>query len=628
MTRVRPWWLVAAAVWLLPLFSVWTSSGVPLLTQLAPALLLAVAAAAPLAALSALALLGPVAVPLRVWLGSPPIGGNEMLELIVLPVLAGLCLRRAWRPGPPAGLPGLAAWVYGSLVMASAAVLMAVQPEVFAATDGGVRVIWTHLTREYFAGAQALPAWHHAAMWLEGLCLAALIAGELRVRPAAGPLLARLALAGLAVQAAFSWDRLVQIALRDTDPAATLLRHLVSTRISPHMPDLNAMGSVFALATAGWAAWRLAPGLSRRWRMAATAGTALAASALWMTHSRSALAATALVSAIAWLRLRRPSPRLVLAVGLAALLVTAALATWVLRVSQAPAGTAAHIRVELALAGVRMAAAHPWFGVGLGQFQPQSLAYTPSELRDIFPQSRQGENAHNQFAQVLGELGLTGLAAFCAYWLALFWPVASRARDWPITPALAACVAALSAFLLSAMLGHPFLTPAVTLTTFFVVGVTAGLIPARQVRDRHRRLAVVCVLVIAVSVPFRVAAARRAVDLDNVVMGASPVAGEYDGVRYRVAEAHSVWLVRADARVVDIPLRADAGGACTVFLAVDGHDADLVQVSDDRWTRVRFTFQEPETRWRTRRVDIRTSDTPDTPGTPCTLLVGRPVVLG
>jgi O-antigen ligase len=58
-----------------------------------------------------------------------------------------------------------------------------------------------------------------------------------------------------------------------------------------------------------------------------------------------------------------------------------------------------------------MLAAHPGFGVGLGQFQPTSRGMLSAELARAYPV---GENAHNNFVQIAAELGLVGGCAIAA----------------------------------------------------------------------------------------------------------------------------------------------------------------------------------------------------------------------
>lgn len=620
MALARLGWLVAGGLCALPLVSVLHPEFSISLKSTVAALLL-LAGLRPLWALAVLATLGPLATPLQSWLGSPPISGNEMLQMLVLAVVCGASVREVVRPGvPTAGSP--AAWVLAAIFAASAIVVTSVQAEVFAASDWGARWIWEQMTRWYFLHPRALPAVHHATIWIAGLGAAALAAREIRQQPEWGPRLAQCALLGLAGEAVFSWLRLQTIALRAPDPLFAFLQHAVSTRISPHFPDLNAVGSVFALATTAWLTWLVAPAVSRGWRVVSALAFVVCAGALWLTQSRAAFFATALVSIVVWLRITRPSRRVVAGLAIAVLVIaTLFTVTNINRVSRASAGDAARVRVGLAVTGVRMAADHPVFGVGIGEFRARALEYTSADLIALFPVAGGGENAHNQWVQVLGETGIIGLLAFCAYWCGLLLPAARHAGTGPRVP-MAALAAGLTALLLSALLGHPFLTPFVTLTTLLIGGILHGLSPVTVGDGRRGRwIAAACIAALVISLPFRVVAARRAVDLDNVVVGATAIVGELEGVRFRRAEPQAVLFVRTDAEIVDIPLRAESGVGCRVTVSIDGNTADEVYVTSDRWQRARFLFREPETRWNSRRVNVRASSDS------CQLLIGRVVVI-
>jgi hypothetical protein len=624
MVMKRAGWLVAGSACALPLASV-GQPDYPLALTGTVATLTVLAGVRPLWALCVLAALGPVALPLLVWLGHPPISGNEMLEMLVLAVVCGASLREAIHPDDPTS--GTATtWVLGAALAASAIVVTSAHPQMLASPEGGARWLWQHLTQEYFLHPREAPALHHAMIWMAGLAVAACAAREVRRHPAWGPRLAAIALLGLAGEAVFSWLRLYDIALRAPEPLRAFIGHAASTRISPHYPDLNAVGSVFALATTAWLTWLCAPAVVRGWRAVAIVAVGLCGGALWLTQSRAAFLATALVSVVVGFRLLRPSRRIQIATTVAVLAVVAlATVTNITRVSRASAGDATRIRVSLAGTGLRMAADHPVFGVGLGEFRARAPQYTDAALVALFPVAGAGENAHNQWVQVLAETGVVGLVAFCAFWCGMLMPVV-RSLGQSIgsgikVPALA-LAAGVTALLLSALLGHPFLTPFATLTTLLVAGIMYGLVPVDDTARRWGRVvAWTCIAAIILSLPFRIVAARRAVDLDNVVVGATPIVGELDGVRYRRAEPQSVLFVRTDATIVEIPLRAENGPGCRVTVSVDGNAADEVLVATDRWQRARFVFREPETRWNSRRVDVRTST-----GT-CQLLIGRVVVI-
>ena len=73
-----------------------------------------------------------------------------------------------------------------------------------------------------------------------------------------------------------------------------------------------------------------------------------------------------------------------------------------------PTATALGFRAEFAATGLRMGAARPVFGVGIGRYYTLSSEFSSPRLRATYPH----ENAHNNFLQVLAELGVVGLAAF------------------------------------------------------------------------------------------------------------------------------------------------------------------------------------------------------------------------
>ena len=71
-----------------------------------------------------------------------------------------------------------------------------------------------------------------------------------------------------------------------------------------------------------------------------------------------------------------------------------------------------------------MVEAHPLFGVGIGQYARWSGQFSSPELLAIYV----SENAHNNFAQVAGELGLAGLTAFVALLIVCLRPARSTHR--------------------------------------------------------------------------------------------------------------------------------------------------------------------------------------------------------
>jgi O-antigen ligase len=66
------------------------------------------------------------------------------------------------------------------------------------------------------------------------------------------------------------------------------------------------------------------------------------------------------------------------------------------------------VRREMAVATLRMLREHPLAGLGVGQYRRLSPAYMSPLMKSWYP----SQNAHNQFLQVAGELGVPGFVTF------------------------------------------------------------------------------------------------------------------------------------------------------------------------------------------------------------------------
>jgi O-antigen ligase len=156
------------------------------------------------------------------------------------------------------------------------------------------------------------------------------------------------------------------------------------------------------------------------------------------------------------------------AIALTALMLAVAAAALYLqsRYITDTASRAMDIRWEFLKTTWRMIEAHPWFGVGIGQYHQSSAQYSSAALLAIYPR----ENAHNYFAQVAGELGLIGLAAFVTVLAICFLP-SNRLRHDPL---VASVIAALAAFIVSWLAGHPLLVPEVAYPFWLALAIVAG----------------------------------------------------------------------------------------------------------------------------------------------------------
>ncbi len=199
------------------------------------------------------------------------------------------------------------------------------------------------------------------------------------------------------------------------------------------------------------------------------------------------LAVLAGLLAPSWLRLGRRRPhittrRLAAGAGLAALLAGALVLAppGRLVVSRfasifSPTGESERARLETWKGALRLIAAHPIVGVGIGNFGPALLAFTPEPLmRSEESSNTIVEEAHNEFLNLTAEGGVVALVLFL--WLlvglARATAAAIRAPDPPRRRAAAALAAGLVALLVTACVSFPLQRDA-TLVAF---GVFSGLL--------------------------------------------------------------------------------------------------------------------------------------------------------
>jgi O-antigen ligase len=148
------------------------------------------------------------------------------------------------------------------------------------------------------------------------------------------------------------------------------------------------------------------------------------------------------------------------------------------------------------------------FGVGVGAFFERSAEYVTPAFRTIVPR----ENAHNNFLQVLAELGIVGFVPFVWVLGAVAWSVVRSWRTGRLSAAAVGGAAGLAAFVMTWLSGHPLLIFEVATAFWLVLGTVAALAigdEAETSGERRRgaraRGWIVLLLVAAAiaSVPFR-----------------------------------------------------------------------------------------------------------------------------
>ena len=407
--------------------------------------------------------------------------------------------------------------------------------------------------------------------------------------------------------------------------------------MNAHYGDLNAAGSYFVMALF------VAIGLTMRRRgLPWLTSVVLVGCAVWVTGSRMAVISGMLAmmlpaGARAWRMGRGGVRRTTVAAAILVLALLAVVAAFAIpeRGNQQSAGTAAHVRWELGRTSLRMTAANPMFGVGIGRFYSRSGEFSSPELLESFPPAIH-ENAHNNFLQILAELGIVGFAV--VMWL--LWSVARAAhrllRADLHDPLRWGLVTGLLAFVLSWLGGHPLLIDEPAFAFWMLLGTVAGWGTSRTLSgdgtaaasvttDRLRLRGWVlpaAMLVIAVSVPVRADRQKADFNLEHRGVGLSTWRDAIDGVRYRLAGATSSVFLPADAQMVVVPLRASGPlSELRTELHFDGRPADVVTVRSDRWLYLRLELPRDRNAPRFRRLDLHVTNGP--PGEQEVLMIGK-----
>lgn len=616
---------LAAAVFCAFLFSLAGIDGVHGLVLVGLIALVFLSALRPDQALATLA----IGVPVAAWLGRQWNPSVAWAETLVVAFCAGYSVRGlVRRPEVSNRQPDVLdapVFLAAVVIIASLAVQLLVDVWRFgdAATLAGLRelIVWW-----YFLMPASGDPMDAAMRLLEALLLFKAAATATRSAPAFALRLAGWAVCGAAAAAGLNLMRLWEAAVRLEQPLRAFMRYIMTERLNVHYGDLNAAGSYFVLTLFVALGLTLAP-KGRRWAPALL----LIASSVWITGSRMAMMVgvlALLLPAGAWtLRIRRRSTRSGIVIAAAVLLaLIAAAAAYAIpkRGNQQSALAAAQVRVELARTSLRMTASSPSFGVGIGRYYWRSGEFSSPELLRLFPPAIH-ENAHNNFLQILAELGVIGLAAFSWLLTTTAWLSARLLRADPRDPIRWGLVTGLLAFVLSWLGGHPLLIDEPAFTFWLLLGSAAGwavsIAPARPTRLAAWAALGLSALV-AASVPLRVVEQRAEFELEHRGVGLTPWQDPIDGVRYRLAGSSSSVFVPSEAQLIVVPLRSVASSPeLRVRLSLDGRPADIVKVVADRWQHLRLRMPQERNAPRFRRLDLHV-ERPESEDSPV-LLIGK-----
>jgi O-antigen ligase len=590
MALRRAGWLSACAL-LLVLFQSFFHQPVAPLLAAAVLLLTGLTLWHPFAGLLTFAGIGPLASILMA-LGRGEAGTIVFVEVLMFAFLTGWTVRQVLITEPlriaptvraPAILIGLAAF---ASAIVQAARVVGERPE--EPVDQLVRQYIGDYVR-HLRGGEPITA----AVLVAGGMLLILAAAHLTAEaPERKTAVLRMLVCGAGAAALLNLLRLVTVSMQREYPVAAFLELLATIRVNVHYADRNAAGSYFAMTLL------LAVALANRARGLFAVTAPLIAAALWVSGSRVALAAAGLAgiggllvfSYHSSMRTIRPGAL----AGLAGVIIVAgAIWTWYPEGRNTPPAQALEIRLELAGAGIQMAAEHPVFGVGLGRYYALSNRYAGEALEAA---GFVRENAHNNFIQILAELGVPGLIGFIVLLGASFaqllrWPASSE-RRW--------LAAGLAAYLLTCLGGHPLLVAEAAVPFWLTLGLAAA--PAAlppPVTSRWRYTTTVLAVLLMVSIWPRAASSTRNADLEHVSLGLSRWQHEPDGRRFRWAGGRSTFYVASTARAMRIPLWHGWTDRRPIQVAIFMNEREVDRImlqADDRWRVVRLVLPDQRNR--------------------------------
>jgi O-antigen ligase len=544
------------------------------------------------------------------------IGAGEFRigEVMVLAFLVGWLLRtRPDRPGPRVTAAS-AGWLFAAAVVASIAGL-ALQLHAY---PGELAAQIDSIVHGYFFSADRI-GFADGVRLLEGLGLAAAAVMLLRQRP----MLALTLPAALTASAAIAACSSVLL-WRGIGTAAELERFgRGGYRVSSHVLDVNAAGSYFAMAMCMAAGMTLhARGLRRGVWAFASIVTGIG---LWFSESRTAFASVGIVLLVAamWYLVARQSARIRAAAIGAIFIVGLALAA--VRVHQVNFG--ADYREQFLQTSLRMIAARPLFGFGVGQYYQTSALFLSPQLAWNYG----FENAHNNFLQIGAELGLVGLALFVA-WIGS--GLARAARALAIEPRdarMLGLAAGITAFVATWTGNHPLLVGEVAFPFWMQFGVMVALAGSTLLNHRRsdtpavartsdagwwRHPAVVPVAALLIVVLTIGTLAQPAIPpATQAVNGFYGWETTPDGVRFRWSTKFASVFVPGNATHVEIPVKVPAELRLLPRLEVDLVVGGVFQSRTavlDSWTVLGVTMPEGSPA-RVRRIDLRV-DRPWQPG--------------
>ena len=179
----------------------------------------------------------------------------------------------------------------------------------------------------------------------------------------------------------------------------------------------------------------------------------------------------------------------------------------------------------------------------------------------------QRENAHNNFAQIAGELGIAGLISFVAVLVVALWRRGEERSDHDVAMPV---LLGLAAFILTWLGGHPLLVAEAAYPFWLTLGVAAAVVARDSNANLSAGIVGLAVALLLVSIPFRVSAKSAQLDLTEVSYGVSAKQLMTSRARFFVPGAESR---------IDIPLRARSASddePVEIEVFVDGSASETI----------------------------------------------------
>jgi hypothetical protein len=569
-----------------------------------------VAAWNPFNGLLILAGLGPFAATILVLTRTGSAALN-FAEALVLAFLFGVAVRRVAIPNPikvPAAF-GAATAVLAALSLASL-LTSAVVLNIEQADMGAIDQLRSLVIQNYLVGSKPLTS---NMLFLESLALMVITADGCGLDRDRTVRVLRMMMVSAAAAALMNLLRVVNSALTQPHPAAAFLLQFATVRTNMHFPDLNAAGSYFVLMLF------IAAGFLRTSPVQSVAACILITAGLWIAGSRTAIAAALGIGAVGlFVRPGVGRRSLLFSTGLVALVGLLAIGAWRFypQGRNLESAGAVSYRINTGRAALALIAAHPAAGVGLGNF---------SDMSGV------GDNAHNNYLQIAAELGLPALLLF-------FFVSGSALRSaWGFAPQLwpawGLCLG-LCAYLVTCLAGHPLLVAGAAYPFWIALGLAASFGSPSPASSTVKRFAVVAIVIVAATLPLRIASAARDADVEHLSVGLSKWQQRSDGTRYRWAGGHATFYVSPAARSIRIPIRKAPSAPATVEVRIylDGVEANrvILQSDEDEKTVRLNLLRRAKTRFARIDLESRVPGEPRTIDTQATdkggvLMVGRPI---